>query len=89
MGLFWEFKSKFVKRYVEAGELMINALSEYAAEVRGGQFPSHDNFYEIKEEELEKLLGDEKWKYELNSDYYINPNHSVTPITSTEGPIKR
>jgi 3-methyl-2-oxobutanoate hydroxymethyltransferase len=89
MGLFWEFKSKFVKRYVEAGELMINALTEYAAEVRGGQFPSQENFYEIKEEELEKLLGDEKWKYELNSDYYTNLNHSVTPITSTEGPIKR
>jgi len=64
-------------------------MADYANEVRAGQFPSSENFYEIKEEELEKLLGDEKWKYELNSDYYTNPNHSVTPITSTSTPIKR
>ena len=89
MGLFWEFKSKFVKRYAEAGEIMIKALTDYANEVRTKQFPSQENFYEIKEEELEKLLGDEKWKYELNKDYYANPNHSVTPITATDSPIKR
>lgn len=89
MGLFWEFKSKFVKRYCEAGEIMINALTDYANEVRLGQFPSQENFYEIKEEELEKLLGDEKWKYELDKDYYANNNHSVTPITANSTVIKR
>ena len=89
MGLFWEFKSKFVKRYAEAGEIMIKALTDYDNEVRAKEFPTSENFYEIKEEELEKLLGDEKWKYELNADYYTNPNHSVTPITSTDSPIKR
>ena len=30
MGLFWEFKSKFVKRYCEAGQIMQSALKEYA-----------------------------------------------------------
>lgn len=89
MGLFWEFKSKFVKRYCEAGQIMTQALIDYADEVRNGQFPSQENFYEIKEEELEKLLGDEKWKYELDKDYYNNNNHSVTPITNSPTVIKR
>ena len=63
MGLFWEFKSKFVKRYCEAGQIMQNALKQYAAEVRSGVFPAQENFYAIKEE-LEKLLGGGNWKVE-------------------------
>jgi hypothetical protein len=31
--------------------------------VRTRQFPTTEHFYEIKEGELEKLLGDPKWKY--------------------------
>jgi len=89
MGLFWEFKSKFVKRYCEAGQMMTSALTEYVDEVRNRQFPSQENFYEIKEDELEKLLGDSKWKYEKDHDYYNNTNHSVTPITNNKTVIKR
>jgi 3-methyl-2-oxobutanoate hydroxymethyltransferase len=89
MGLFWEFKSKFVKRYCEAGQIMTQALLDYAQEVREKKFPSSEHFYEIKEEELEKLLGDDKWKYELNGDYYTNKNHSITPITQNQTIIKR
>tara|TARA_R110000824_G_scaffold316132_2_gene503283 strand:- start:193 stop:1113 length:921 start_codon:yes stop_codon:yes gene_type:complete len=82
MGLFWEFKSKFVKRYCEAGQLMADALTDYVTEVRNRQFPAQENFYEIKEEELEKLLGDSKWKYE--TDQGFPTNHSTTPNTVTE-----
>jgi len=89
MGLFWEFKSKFVKRYCEAGQIMTDALKEYVYEVREGIFPAEENFYEIKDEELEKLLGDKKWKYELDKDYYNNSNHSVTPVTQNKTVIKR
>ena len=64
IGLFWEFKSKFVKRYCEAGQLILSALTDYVNEVRDLQFPAPENFYEIKDDELEKLLGDSKWKYE-------------------------
>jgi 3-methyl-2-oxobutanoate hydroxymethyltransferase len=64
VGLFWEFKSKFVKRYCEAGQLIQSALTDYVNEVRDLQFPAPENFYEIKDDELEKLLGDSKWKYE-------------------------
>lgn len=82
-GLFWEFKSKFVKRYCEAGKLIQDSLEQYVYEVKTGIFPSPENFYEIKEEELEKLLGDDKWKYELDRvENHASPNHSVTPITS-------
>ena len=89
MGLFWEFKSKFVKRYCEAGQIMTDALKTYVSEVQEGIFPAEENFYEIKEDELEKLLGDKKWKYELDNDYYNNPNHSVTPVTNNPTVIKR
>jgi 3-methyl-2-oxobutanoate hydroxymethyltransferase len=85
MGLFWEFKSKFVKRYCEAGQIMKDSLKLFAAEVRSGQFPAQENFYEIKDEELEKLLGNSKWKYE--TDQGFPTNHSATPntVTSKEG----
>ena len=87
-GLFWEFKSKFVKRYCEAGQLIQNALKEYASEVREGQFPSQENFYEIKEDELEKLLGDTKWKYEADRvENQATPKHSATPITTNKNTV--
>ena len=82
VGLFWEFKSKFVKRYCEAGRIMQKALETYANEVRTGQFPAEENFYAIKEEELEKLLGDSSWKYEKDRVEDLPSNHSVTPRTT-------
>ena len=81
IGLFWEFKSKLVKRYCEAGELIQMALESYKSEVKDGQFPTQENFYEIKEEELDKLLGDDAWKYEKDRAENIPINHSVTPRT--------
>ena len=83
VGLFWEFKSKFVKRYCEAGQLIQTALESYKNEVKDGQFPAQENFYEIKEEELDKLLGDSAWKYEKDRvENLAKPKHSVTPITT-------
>jgi hypothetical protein len=61
---------------------MEKALEEYVQEVREGKFPTEENFYEIKEEELEKLLGDSKWKYETDKGFPTN--HSATPNTVTE-----
>ena len=61
VGLFFEFKSKFVKRYCDAGILIQESLKDYADEVRDGSFPTKENFYELKEEELEKMLSDAKW----------------------------
>jgi len=86
MGLFWEFKSKFVKRYCEAGQIMQQAIKDYASEVRDGKFPAEENFYAIKEEELEKLLGGGNWKHEeivYETDQGFPTNHSATPNTTT------
>lgn len=66
VGLFWDFKSKFVKRYCDAGELMKNAIADYAFEVRNNKFPTQDNFYLVSEGEsdkIEEMLADSKWKY--------------------------
>ena len=68
VGLFFEFKSKFVKRYCDAGRLIQESLKDYADEVRKGAFPTNENFYELKEEELEKMLSDAKWKYESDNE---------------------
>lgn len=74
IGMFFDFKSKFVKRYCEAGQIIENALRDYAKDVREGKFPTQENFYEIKDEELEKLLSDDRWKYDT-SDSKLN-SHS-------------
>ena len=87
MGLFWEFKSKFVKRYCEAGRIMQSALMQYAEEVRAGTFPAEENFYAIKEEELEKLLGGGNWKHDkiiYETEQGFPTNHSATPNTTTK-----
>ena len=66
VGMFFEFRSKFVKRYVEAGELILEGLSRYATEVRERKFPSPENFYKMPESELEAMLADPRWKYHTN-----------------------
>jgi 3-methyl-2-oxobutanoate hydroxymethyltransferase len=65
IGMFFEFKSKFVKRYCEAGLMVEQALRDYSLEVREGKFPAQENFYSLNDGELEKMLADPKWKYIL------------------------
>ena len=55
-----------------------SSLEQYAEEVRSGVFPAEENFYEIKDEELEKIAS---WKYE--TDQGFPTNHSATPNTVT------
>jgi 3-methyl-2-oxobutanoate hydroxymethyltransferase len=40
LGLFTDFKPKFVKRYAELGALADQAIADYAAEVRARAFPT-------------------------------------------------
>ena len=54
------------------------------------QFPAQENFYEIKDEELEKLLGDTKWKYEADRvENHATPKHSATPITTNDQSVNK
>ena len=45
LGLFTEFRPKFVKRYAELGALASDAIATYAAEVRGRSFPGPEHSF--------------------------------------------
>jgi hypothetical protein len=66
---------------------MQKALKNMQKKFRGGLFPAEENFYAIKEEELEKLLGGGNWKVDrvvYETDQGFPTNHSVTPETVTK-----
>ncbi|MEW5421494.1 3-methyl-2-oxobutanoate hydroxymethyltransferase [Amorphus sp. 3PC139-8] len=45
LGLFTEFRPKFVKRYAELGETADEAVAAYAEEVRRGTFPADEHVF--------------------------------------------
>ena len=45
LGLFTEFKPKFVKRYADLGRQADEAIASYAAEVRARQFPGEEHSF--------------------------------------------
>lgn len=55
LGLFEDFKPRFVKRYLEGAELFRAALKSYAEDVRSGRFPGEEHAYSVKPEVIEKL----------------------------------
>lgn len=57
LGLFEDFKPKFVKKYANVRELIKNAVSEYSQEVREGKFPDEAHSFEMTEEETGRLYG--------------------------------
>ena len=46
---------KFVKQYANIKEIMLNAISQYNAEVKNCQFPHKENSFNLTEEEKNKL----------------------------------
>ncbi len=65
LGLFWDFKPKFVKQYINGEQMFHNAINEYSNEVHSIKFPDDEHSYKMKRDELEKLLGmsGSSWKY--------------------------
>jgi 3-methyl-2-oxobutanoate hydroxymethyltransferase len=57
LGLFQDFKPKFVKRYANIREVISTAVKDYCAEVREGKFPSDEFSFEMTEEETGRLYG--------------------------------
>jgi 3-methyl-2-oxobutanoate hydroxymethyltransferase len=55
LGLYEWGSPRFVKRYAALRPLILQALQSYAAEVRGGQFPSGEYSYSIDPGELLEL----------------------------------
>jgi 3-methyl-2-oxobutanoate hydroxymethyltransferase len=45
LGLFTDFRPKFVKRYAELGQIANDAMAAYAAEVRARSFPSDEHSF--------------------------------------------
>ncbi|MGH2536863.1 MAG: 3-methyl-2-oxobutanoate hydroxymethyltransferase [Candidatus Promineifilaceae bacterium] len=52
IGLFDRFTPKFVRRYAEAGEVILGALQRFAADVTNGVFPAAEHTYGMDEAEL-------------------------------------
>ncbi len=57
LGLFEDFKPKFVKKYANVRDLIKTAVTEYSAEVRDGKFPDDEHSFEMSEEETGRLYG--------------------------------
>ncbi len=60
-GLYPRFKPKMAKVYGNAGEVILNGLKQYVAEVIGRDFPQREHWFVIKDEEyeeLKKLIGE-------------------------------
>jgi len=58
-GLYPRFTPKMAKVYANAGEVILNGLKQYVAEVQEHQFPQPENWFGIKDDqftELEKMF---------------------------------
>ena len=55
LGFFDTFKPKFVKRYATMAQIAVQAITEFAEEVRQSKFPSLEYTYSMDVNELEKF----------------------------------
>lgn len=55
LGMFPDFKPKFVKIFANTGEVMKNAFADYIKEVKEGVFPAKEHTYKIDEEVIEAI----------------------------------
>jgi 3-methyl-2-oxobutanoate hydroxymethyltransferase len=53
LGYYEGHAPRFVKRYADLGEVIVDALERYADEVRSGTFPEEQHTYKMPAEELE------------------------------------
>jgi 3-methyl-2-oxobutanoate hydroxymethyltransferase len=56
-GLYPKFKPKMAKVFGNAGEVILNGLKDYVSEVGDKTFPQPENWFTIKDEEYDELLG--------------------------------
>ncbi|MFC2009024.1 3-methyl-2-oxobutanoate hydroxymethyltransferase [Chloroflexota bacterium] len=55
VGLYPVFTPKFVKRYANVGDQIVQAVSQYVQEVKSGVFPGPEHCYKMKDGELQRL----------------------------------
>jgi len=56
-GLYPKFKPRMAKVFGNAGEVILNGLTQYVTEVGAREFPQPENWFTIKDEEFEELQG--------------------------------
>ncbi len=55
LGMFSDFKPKFVKHFANAGDVIREAVKTYIAEINDGTFPAEEHCYKIDDEVIDKL----------------------------------
>lgn len=55
LGMFSDFKPKFVKHFANAGDMIREAVKTYIAEIDNGTFPAEEHCYKIDDEVIDKL----------------------------------
>ncbi len=55
LGLYSDFTPKFVKRFAELGEAMVDAFKKYDKEVKSGAFPAEEYTYKMDENVLKEI----------------------------------
>ena len=55
LGMFSDFKPKFVKHVANAGDVIREAVKTYIAEIDDGTFPAEEHCYKIDDEVIDKL----------------------------------
>lgn len=55
LGMFSDFKPKFVKQFSDVGHHMREGFKQYIEEVKSGSFPAKEHEFKINEEVIEKL----------------------------------
>ncbi len=62
LGMFQAFTPKFVKKYANVAEVMVNAMKEYVTDVKESKFPEDKHVYHIQDsvEDFEKLFAEFK-----------------------------
>ena len=62
LGMFQAFTPKFVKKYANVAEVMVNAMKEYVSDVKESKFPEDKHVYHIQDsvEDFEKLFEEFK-----------------------------
>lgn len=57
LGMFDDLLPRFVRRYAQVGETIVEALATYRDEVRSGAFPAEEHTYPMDEAELQQFLA--------------------------------
>jgi 3-methyl-2-oxobutanoate hydroxymethyltransferase len=56
-GLYPKFKPRMAKVFGEAGRVIGDGLKQYVQEVGDGTFPTQENYFSMKDEDYEELVG--------------------------------